>query len=640
MQFRRTLLRNDQALQGEILRPICGRRRRHFCSNRQLLRLCQRVCGGQLGCRRLLLRCWNHFRSGRGEHREIDIFRNVWKNDINRRLDRGFIVKMRRNLGGREIQFRQEIQQLCCRLGLRRWNRRHFSQLSAFRCERHRLRRSVAQSHFWQIRHERMHRLGGLCLCLRRMRRRQGSANRICFCLSHARQRQWQTLTAQAHGIRCRPEGFRLPRAGLALGDGFNPRTEGVQRFCGERLHGDGHGLLLGKPGVEHLLHGPASFTKIRQPHHTGTTLERVECTAQRGLLTQVARGLFQRSQRRQPRSHHLACFLQEDVEQFVVFFLLGRGHGCWRQHGLRNRERGCFWRGSNWLGLQLHECILQLWRRRRLQERLWLYLHGGNKRRRRHGCGTGNHLGQRKFGTLLDFDRNILRAVSRTRPSAPHEHTQLALLLVVHEQLARHGALVAQHVDQEPQCPQAASQLFKKRLTFLLWHLIDQQTFDRFAHARHRKRCLVKPKHGENPAHLGQLSGHRREHRQLFWRTKELVETLFRFSQRRTQLVNDAPHGLAVTDPAVQILHPRLQRCRLGTSQDLLETLCQTACTLHHAGVTGIQIFERGLQIQHGSRNFHSQCGGWWLARTHCGLQGARQGPRKAVAPRQQLVQ
>ena len=43
-------------------------------------------------CRRLPARV----RSGRGEHREIDIFRNVWKNDINRRLDRGFIVKMRR----------------------------------------------------------------------------------------------------------------------------------------------------------------------------------------------------------------------------------------------------------------------------------------------------------------------------------------------------------------------------------------------------------------------------------------------------------------------------------------------------------------------------------------------------------------
>jgi hypothetical protein len=58
----------------------------------------------------------------------------------------------------------------------------------------------------------------------------------------------------------------------------------------------------------------------------------------------------------------------------------------------------------------------------------------------------------------------------------------------------------------------------------------------------------------------------------------EELVERLFHLAQCRAQFVDHAAHGLAVTDAAVQLLHPGFQRLGLGTRGDLIQALGQAA--------------------------------------------------------------
>ena len=106
------------------------------------------------------------------------------------------------------------------------------------------------------------------------------------------------------------------------------------------------HGLLFGKPDVEHLLHRPGGFAKVVQPHHARAALERMERAAQGGLLAQVTGFAPQLLDGSQAVHHHFARLFEEHVEQFVFHI----GHSGGRSRGQRGRRLG-WCGGRNSLG-------------------------------------------------------------------------------------------------------------------------------------------------------------------------------------------------------------------------------------------------------------------------------------------------
>ena len=285
------------------------------------------------------------------------------------------------------------------------------------------------------------------------------------------RHHQRQQGSIQAHGIRRLPERVRLPARGLARRNVVRPAAEGPQRVGRKLQQTRVHGLLLSQPGIEQLLHRPGGLTKIVQPHHPRTALERVKGTPQCGLLTQVARIVLQHLDRSQTIDYHLARLFQEDLQQFVL--------------DLRHLRRG--WCGrcrSHWQGRRLAACYSGQIERNIRGQRIRLYgsqwLSGGRcghvrQRRQRTEIGrlaerllhrkTRHHVRQGNGRPLLQLGRSLFQSIRGTRPTLARENAQLAQFLVIHKQLARHGALVAEHVDQEAQGAQAVAQFLEHAL-------------------------------------------------------------------------------------------------------------------------------------------------------------------------------
>ena len=147
------------------------------------------------------------------------------------------------------------------------------------------------------------------------------------------------------------------------------PSGQGLQRLVGQLQQRRRHGLFLGQPGIERLLHGPGCPTELGQAHHARAALEGVEGAAQRGLLAQVAGFGVQCLHGRQA-GHDFARLLQEDIQKLriVVGIVVGarigsayRGQGPAgrRDLGLRQHRRsmdGKIQRG--WLGRLRHHCL------------------------------------------------------------------------------------------------------------------------------------------------------------------------------------------------------------------------------------------------------------------------------------------
>ena len=215
----------------------------------------------------------------------------------------------------------------------------------------------------------------------------------FCHLFTHApawHQRYFGALAIQAHGIGGSAEWGCRPVLCLVLLQILRPGAKGLERILGQLLHGLGHGFLLGQPGIEHLLHGPACFTKLVKSHHAGAALERMESTAQRGLLAQICGLIGQRLQRLQTIANNFTSLFKEDAQQFVIAVqiigtqLYRLGHRCrrllcghWRRllHSLlceRLHER------LRWCVFLRRRCQLGQWLCSSLRCRLW-----GNRRRR-----------------------------------------------------------------------------------------------------------------------------------------------------------------------------------------------------------------------------------------------------------------
>ncbi len=154
---------------------------------------------------------------------------------------------------------------------------------------------------------------------------------------------------------------------------------------------------------------------------------------------------------------------------------------------------------------------------------------------------------------------RLLLHAVAGTHAHAPHQQLELSSLFVKLIQLARHIALVAEHVDQKTQRAQAIAHFFKQHTLFVLGHRLLLQTLYVLAHTHHGQRCLIKPQHREHTPHLRQMHTHSPQHRAVTGVAEILIQQFFSLSQRASKFPNDTAHGLLVAHLAVQLLHPRL---------------------------------------------------------------------------------
>ena len=118
----------------------------------------------------------------------------------------------------------------------------------------------------------------------------------------------------------------------------------------------------------------------------------------------------------------------------------------------------------------------------------------------------------------------------------------------------------------------------------------------------------------------------------------EKLVQGFLGLSQRGSKLVHHAAHGLAVADPAVQILHPGFQRFGLATADDMLQALCQPLAAAAHLRLRGVHVFVGRFQIQHRRGNLHGDRCGWGFARADRGINRPCQSPRKLAVFRMQL--
>ena len=447
-------------------------------------------------------------------------------------------------------------------------------------------------------------------------------------------------------------ERLGLPAAVVAGSDGVGPAAEGLQALFGEVQQIGRRGFLLGQPGVQGLLHRPRGIAERRQADHARTALEGVEGAAQRGLLAQVARCGAQALHGGEAGGDDFARLVEEDVQQLLVF-VVRVGQGLHRGQRLgRQRHGGGQGFGRALLGRKVQRVQVQgeagIGRLGGLPPRLCrLHGHGGRFRfrggRRHFGQGLGLHRCRlcRRGGLRCRFRRallllRLLRTVGKLAGTA-HAQAQLALHLVIDEELARHGALVAQHVDQKAQRAQAVAELLEQRGPLGLLHLAGQQPFHRVAHAQRGQRGLVQPQHRQHAAHLRQPIGHGGERGQVFGLAEELVHGLFGLGQGGTQLAHHAAHGLMVADPAVELLHPRLQRSGLAACRHMVQPLRQLRTALGQMRLRGVGLLEGGLQVEHRGGDFHRQIGGWHAACAAGRIDRAGQRARQRFAARVQ---
>ena len=87
---------------------------------------------------------------------------------------------------------------------------------------------------------------------------------------------------SSAQDIGRAAEHAGLPGAVAVRGDVLDPEVETSHRLCRQAAQIFAGRLLIGQPGVEHLLERPGGFAELGQPDHSRTALERVECAAQR----------------------------------------------------------------------------------------------------------------------------------------------------------------------------------------------------------------------------------------------------------------------------------------------------------------------------------------------------------------------
>ena len=429
-----------------------------------------------------------------------------------------------------------------------------------------------------------------------------------------------------------------------------------------------------------------------------------MERTAQRGLLAQIAGFVRQNLEGLQAVIHDFAGFLQEDGQKLIVAVqIYSAQFGCRHRSSRRHARRSCDCRCQIPSDIRLVSCLLaRLHARKHLSHGIGQGI-GAHAGRLCHGwCGYCLKLGQgtwlghcpRRGVLVLDvpdlqllwlrhssgnwphFDRRWRcgdrglhyrisnhgsrsdRSLSRRRyaihgnihggtegfgattAAMTHDDAQFVLFLVIDEQLARHIALVAEHVDEKAHGTETAAQLLEDARLVLDRHLAEHQMLDGVTHALHGGRGLLESQHRQHTTHLRHLARYRGQHRGVRGIAKEQIQLLLSLAKGDAQLSNHRPHGLLVAGLTVELLHPDFQRLGLRAMQSRIQTLDQ------HAGLGGLYFVvmpgshEAGLQIQHRGRHLHGQLGWWRLANALHRLRHTNQRARQPVTDRLQLDQ
>ena len=173
-----------------------------------------------------------------------------------------------------------------------------------------------------------------------------------------------------------------------------------------------------------------------------------------------------------------------------------------------------------------------------------------------------------------------------------------------------------------------------------LVTDVASQQVLHGIAHARHGQRSLVKAQHRQHSAHLRQAGRHCGQRLHVVWIAEKLVHCAFGFAQGGTQFAHYTAHRLMVTDAAVELLHPRLQRLGLGAGAHMVKTLCQTLGALCQLFGRRIQFLQSRLQVKHRSSHFHRKSCRRGLTRPHGHVHGTGQCLGQALAVALQFAQ
>ncbi len=418
--------------------------------------------------------------------------------------------------------------------------------------------------------------------------------------------RDGQQAQLGAQGIGRSAEGASVPMAVGVDSDVLDPAAEALQRVGGERAQFRAGGLLVGQPGVQHLLQGPGGLAEFVEAHHARAALERMERTAQRRHFGEALRLLGERLQRGQAIGHDLARFLQEDLQQFVVAVVVDhrcRDNGCrcglgGDGHAHRHGSHRCsdHSRGRGRGHCSGNRCGSGRKHRRQFQRRQFGQAgHGCCDRRRRSRL---RDRGRRSFGRVL--------------LGPAHQRPQFAALVVPDEQLLGQRRLVVQHVDQEAERAQVVAKLVEgagsARLLFL--DLGGDDVFHRLAHAHDGLRGLVQPQHRQHAAHLLQEARGVAQRALVGRIAEELVQQLLELAHGAAQFADDAAHGLLVAHAPVQVFDPVFQRLGVAALQHLLQAFGKAGRAVGQLLVVGVQVLERGLEVEDGRGDFHRQFG------------------------------
>ena len=201
---------------------------------------------------------------------------------------------------------------------------------------------------------------------------------------------------------------------------------------------------------------------------------------------------------------------------------------------------------------------------------------------------------------------------------------------------------LHADHVDEETQRAQVVSQAVKGsgldglvRIDFGL-----RQGVHIVAHVKCGGRGLVQAQHGQDTPHRRQLCGHRDQHLALGRVAEVLVDLLFDLGQGCAQFLHHAAHGLPVGNTPVELLHPAVQRLRIGTAAHIVDALGQAAHAQGQLGLIEFAVFQRSVQVQDARGHFHRQARRRGLPAGYRLRHGRQQGLRQHIAIGQQLLQ
>ena len=338
---------------------------------------------------------------------------------------------------------------------------------------------------------------------------------------------------------------------------------------------------LVGQAGVVELFAGPGSLAKVFQPHHARAALQGMEGASNRREQWKFTRRLTQLTQRAVGCAQNFARFFQEDLTQFFVLADVdgraragrqrrslarmpsstirrpGRadrrheiGHGLGQAVARRQHTGFVFGLGERPLGLPRYfGQATAVGRARALRKAL------------EAACQVG--AGDVTLRCIVrKFLRLIEKLLLKGRPglrgmgsqfgmvfAAPHDGVQGARNRVKDKQRLGHLRLHAEHVDQETQRAQVASQTVEYSC---LGHAL-QIDFSRcqpihfIAHAYQRGRGVVHAEHRQNATHCREVLGHLDQRLAVRGVTEELVNQFLGLRQRCAQFLDNAAHGLAV---------------------------------------------------------------------------------------------